>query len=101
MSGLDNLLGALGRKAPFLVATAAVGRPLFVGTTLAYLTYKLFDWFDRKEASTPRKRAISAWLKGQPYKQLDLKSAVIGAFDRLYGFSLLSIRGSSALRLCH
>jgi hypothetical protein len=93
MSGLANFLGTLGRKAPFLVATAAVGRPLFVATTLAYLTYKLFDWFDRKEASTPRKRAISAWLKGEPYKQLDLKSAVLGAFDRLYGSPLLSITG--------
>jgi hypothetical protein len=93
VSGTTSLVGTLGRRAPFLAAAAAVGRPLFVATTLAYLTYSLFDWFDRKEASAPRKRAISAWLKGQPYQQLDLKSAVVGAFDRLYGFPLLSITG--------
>jgi hypothetical protein len=93
VSGTTSLVGTLGRRAPFLAAAAAVGRPLFVATTLAYLTYSLFDWFDRKEASAPRKRAISAWLKGQPYQQLDLKSVVVGAFDRLYGFPLISITG--------
>lgn len=88
-----SYLAVLARRTPFLAAAWFVGRIFFVATTLAYLTYSLFDWFDRKEASPPRKRAISAWLKGQPYRQLDLKSAVIGAFDRLYGFPLMSITG--------
>jgi hypothetical protein len=88
-----SYLAVLARRTPFLAAAWFVGRTFFVATTLAYLTYSLFDWFDRKEASAPRKRAISAWLKGQPYQQLELKSAVIGAFDRLYGFPLMSITG--------
>jgi hypothetical protein len=86
-------LGALTRRAPFIGVAWLVGGQFFLATALAYLTYSLFDWFDRKEADPKRQIAISAWLKGQPYDRIERKLTVMGAFYRLYGSPLLRIRG--------
>jgi hypothetical protein len=65
----------------------------FHGTPLysALLIYLLFKWFDNN-ATAQANRAISAWLKGQPYARPDLRFAIISTFDRLYSFPLLRIR---------
>jgi hypothetical protein len=56
----------------------------------ALAIYALFKFLDKK-ASGAAKEAISAWMKGEEYKQLDLGAAVIGGFDHLYGTPLLRI----------
>jgi len=66
---------------------AGLGTPLIYALT----AYGLFDWLDRN-ASTQAVRAISSWLKGQPYHQPDIRLAIIAAFDRLYTTPLLRIR---------
>jgi len=53
--------------------------------------YGLFKFLDRK-ASQAANRAVTAWIKGERYKQIDLKRAVVEGFDHLYGTPLLSWR---------
>jgi hypothetical protein len=57
----------------------------------AGLIYALFKFLDKK-ASGAANRVMTAWLKGERYKQLDLKHAIVDGFDHLYGVPLLSIR---------
>jgi hypothetical protein len=72
----EKIAQYLGLGAPFVAAS---------------LFYSLFNFFDRK--SSPRaKRALNAWIRGERYKQLDLRTAVIEGFDHLYGTPLLSAR---------
>ena len=63
-----DIFEAIGLGTPFYFATA---------------TYGFFFWLDRN-ASARATRAISAWLKGQSNRQIDIKSAVISGFDRIY-----------------
>jgi len=74
--GVKNFLEAAGLGTPFIFAAA---------------TYGLFFWLDRN-ASAPASKAISGWLKGQSYSRIDIRSAVISVFDRLYSSPLLRIR---------
>lgn len=93
MSVWASYPAVLLRRTPLFVALAwIVGGQFAIATILAYLTYTLFDWLDRG-ADTKKRRAISAWLKGQPYSRLDLKSLIIGSFDKIYGSRLVGIRG--------
>ena len=58
---------------------------------LAAATYSLFVFLDRK-ASPAAKTALLAFLKREPYKVVDLRSAIIAMFDSVYAAPL----GSSA-----
>jgi hypothetical protein len=64
-----------------------LGTPFIFGAA----TYGFFYWLDRS-ASAKAIRAISGWLKGQPYTRVDIKGAILAAFDRLYTSPLLTIR---------
>jgi hypothetical protein len=57
----------------------------------AGLIYALFRFFDKK-ASDAANQAVTAWIKGEQYRRLDLKSAVVEAFDHLYGTPLFRMR---------
>lgn len=52
--------------------------------------YTIFVFIDKK-ASGPAKKALSNWLKAEPYVRFDLRAAVVGAFDSIYGTPLLSV----------
>jgi hypothetical protein len=72
----EKLAQYVGLGAPFVAAS---------------LIYGLFYFFDKKSSPAANK-AIKAWIKGEGYKQLDLKAAVVEGFDNLYGTPLLSVR---------
>jgi hypothetical protein len=69
---VGELLKLLGLGTPFVAAVAI---------------YTLFNFLDKK-ASTAANQAIAAWIEGKSYKRLDLREAVIGSFDQLYGVPL-------------
>jgi hypothetical protein len=46
--------------------------------------YALFKFLDKK-ASQAANRAVTAWLKGERYKRIDLMSAVVEGFDHYTG----------------
>jgi hypothetical protein len=71
-----DILEAIGLGTPFIFATA---------------TYGLFYWLDRN-ASAQANRAISTLLKGEPYRRLDSRMAILATFDRLYTSPLFRIR---------
>jgi hypothetical protein len=73
---VKDFFQALGLGTPFIFAAA---------------TYGFFLWLDRN-ASAPASKAISSWLKGQSYSGIDVKGAVISAFDRLYSSPLLGLK---------
>ena len=54
-------------------------------------TYGFFSWLDRN-ASEQATKAVSDWLRRQPYRSIDLKQAIESAFDNLYSFPLLRIK---------
>jgi hypothetical protein len=54
---------------------------------LAAATYSLFIFLDRN-ASPAAKTALLAFLKREPYKVEDLRSAIIAMFDSVYGAPL-------------
>jgi hypothetical protein len=62
-----DILGAIGLGTPFYFAGA---------------TYGFFLWLDRS-ASAPANRAISGWLKNEQYRQVDVRLAIVAAFDSL------------------
>jgi hypothetical protein len=64
-----------------------------LGIPLIYAgaVYWLFRWLDRN-ASAQARRAISAFLRRQPYRGIDIRTAIIAAFDRLYTSPLLRRR---------
>jgi hypothetical protein len=73
---VKDVIALLGLGTPFIFAAA---------------TYGLFHWLDRN-ASAQATRAISAWLRGQPHQEIQVRLAIIAAFDRLYTAPLLRIR---------
>jgi hypothetical protein len=73
---LKDIAQAVGLSAPFAAAA-----PI----------YALFKFIDKK-ASDKANEAVTAWIKGEHYKHLDLKAAVIEGFDNLYGTPLFSVR---------
>jgi hypothetical protein len=73
---VKDVIALLGLGTPFIFAAAAYG---------------LFHWLDRN-ASAQATRAISAWLRGQPHQEIQVRLAIIAAFDRLYTAPLLRIR---------
>lgn len=73
---LKQAIEYLGIGSPFAFAIAAYG---------------LFHFFD-KGASGPAKRALSNWLRGKQYSTLDLGSAILVLFDRIYSVPLLTFR---------
>jgi hypothetical protein len=75
------------------MALKDVLEPVGLGTPfyLAYATYWFFNWLDRN-ASAQATRAISGWLKGEPYRRIDVHFAIIAAFDLLYTSPLFRIR---------
>jgi hypothetical protein len=75
---------------------------LSVPFTAGVAIYTLFKFLDRK-ASVAANRAIVAWMQRENYKQLDLATAVISAFDHLYGTPLLRLKTfmrSASLSMC-
>jgi hypothetical protein len=64
-----------------------LGGPFAAGAAI----YALFNFLDKK-ASVAANQAIIAWMRGENYKQLDLATTVISAFDHLYGTSLLRLK---------
>src|SRR5215475_13724177 len=72
----DKIARYIGFGAPFVAAS---------------LIYALFKFLDKK-ASGAANRTITAWIKGEHYKQLDLKAAVIEGFDHLSGKPLFRLR---------
>jgi hypothetical protein len=74
--GTKQFFDAVGLGTPFILALGIYG---------------FFHWLDRN-SSVQAKSTIAKWLKGQDYKGLDLKAALISTFDRLYGAPLLRIR---------
>jgi hypothetical protein len=73
----------------------AVGRILqLVGLGLPYALsvgiYGIFLYLDKK-ASGAAKKALTGWLKNEPYARFDLQAALISAFDRIYGAPLGSL----------
>lgn len=75
MSVLDQAVALLKIGSPFLIASA---------------TYGFFAFLDRK-ASGAAKRAISNWIQGRGYEDIDVGNAIIGSFDNLYTSPLLSL----------
>jgi hypothetical protein len=75
MSAKD-VFEAIGLGPPFYFAAAAFG---------------FFHWLDRS-ASPQARRAISSWLRGQPFRDVDVRLAITGAFDRIYTAPLLSVK---------
>jgi len=75
----------MGAKEAFEVV--GLGTPFLFAAT----TYAFFYWLDRN-ASTQANRAISAWLRSQEYRRIDMRAAVVGAFDRIYTYPLLNCR---------
>jgi hypothetical protein len=73
---VKDVIALLGLGTPFIFAAA---------------TYGLFHWLDRN-ASAQATRAISAWLRGRPHQEIQVRLAIIAAFDRLYTAPLLRIR---------
>src|SRR5215831_3501214 len=71
--GVKEVFDAVGLGSPFYLAAA---------------TYGFFHWLDRN-ASAPATRAISAWLTSQSYRQIDVKSGILGTFDFIYSVPLL------------
>jgi hypothetical protein len=57
----------------------------------AAIIYTLFRFLD-KRASPAANGAVNAWMKGEHYKLLSLRDAVVEGFDHLYGTPLLSTR---------
>jgi hypothetical protein len=76
MGLLKAALQTLGFGTPFIFAAA---------------TYSFFHWLD-KNASPQASQAISRWLKGEPYRRIDVKLGIISAFDNLYSSPLLSVK---------
>jgi hypothetical protein len=74
--GTKQFFDAVGLGTPFLLAVGIYG---------------FFFWLDRN-SSVQAKSTIARWLRGQAYKGLDLKAAIISSFDRLYSSPLLRIR---------
>jgi len=70
-----------------IFAAIGLGTPFY----FAAATYSLFFWLDRN-ASGPANRAISGWLKGQPRTRIDVSTAIVAAFDRIYSYPLLRTR---------
>lgn len=64
-----------------------LGSPFYFGAT----TYGFFYWLDQN-LSEPAKKAISNYLRGRHYAGTDVQSAIVSAFDHLYGHPLLSSR---------
>jgi len=73
---LKDVFEALSLGTPFMFAAA---------------TYGLFHWLDRN-ASAQATRAISGWLRGEAYRRIDVRLAILAAFDRLYSSPLLRVR---------
>ncbi|HTV87799.1 MAG TPA: hypothetical protein VME41_02175 [Stellaceae bacterium] len=57
----------------------------------AVAIYLLFHFLDGK-ASAPAKRAINAWINYQDYNDIDLKTALVAAFDNIYTAPLFRFR---------
>ena len=66
-----------------LYDTEGPSRPFY----LFAATYGCFYWLDRN-ASPQATRAISAWLKGHLYRRIDVRDAIVAAFDRIYSSPL-------------
>ena len=73
---MEKLAELLGLSAPFAAAAGVYG---------------LFNFLD-KRASDAANKAIVGWIGGKDYKRLDLGSAVISAFNHLYGTRLFTIK---------
>jgi hypothetical protein len=71
-----DVFAALGLGTPFM---------------LAAVTYGLFYWLDRN-ASAQATGAISGWLKGEEYRRIDIRPAIIAVFDRIYRCPLLTLK---------
>lgn len=74
-------------------ALGATGQFWGLGGTIAAGTavYSLFNFLDRK-ASPDANKTLVAWLKNEVYSRVDLRDAIVGAFDHLYGTPLLRLR---------
>jgi hypothetical protein len=77
MQYLEHVFSAIGTLTPFYLAGAV---------------YWFFSWLD-SNASAAAILAVSAWLKNNPYRQVDLRDAFRRVFDQIYTESLLSRRG--------
>jgi hypothetical protein len=75
------------------VAFKDIAEALGLGTPFyfAAATYYFFNWLDRN-ASTQATQAISGWVRGQPYKRIDMRLAITAAFDRLYTSPLFRVK---------
>jgi hypothetical protein len=73
--GWRDILAAVGLGTPFIFAAG---------------TYAFFNWLNRN-ASEKANRAISEWLKGDPYSKIDMKSAILSTFDHIYSYPLSTI----------
>jgi hypothetical protein len=78
---------AHGMGAKDVFSAVGLGTPFF----LAAVTYGFFFWLDRN-ASAQATRAISAWLKGEPYRRIDITRGTLAAFDFIYTSPLLRPR---------
>ena len=80
-------------------ALEAVG--LLIPVSLALITSRFFVLLDRN-LSAQATRAVSQWLKGETYRRMDVRLAIISAFDRLYTSPLLRPKAlfRSALASC-
>jgi hypothetical protein len=70
-----------------IVQLVGLGTPFY----FAGATYWYFNWLNRN-ASAQATRAISAWLKSEPYSPAAVEHAILATFDRLYTFPLLRRR---------
>lgn len=81
-----------------ILETVGLGIPFY----FAAATYGVFHWLDNN-ASDEAMRAISQWLKGRPYRKIDVGNAIINAFDRIYTVPLLGFRAflrSATISIC-
>jgi hypothetical protein len=64
-----------------------------VGPALAAaaLTYGIFAFLDKK-ASETAKNTITEWIRGEGYRDVELRQSVVNAFDHLYGTNLISLK---------
>jgi hypothetical protein len=70
---------------------AAKALHLTIPFSVAAFVYGVFFYLDQ-QASTQANRATSAWLRGEPYRRIDARLALIGAFDLLYSSPLFRFR---------
>jgi TIR domain len=83
------VLAGISVLLPTRLFTSGWAPAIGIGSLAATITYGLFFFFDRR-ASELAKRALARWLCKAPPSGRGVQLAIIGAFDSLYSYPLLT-----------